>query len=888
MSSVLGYHHHHHLQQQQQQQQQKPFSDSDSDSDSDTTNSQNQHSADLTNSIFKSYFEHANHQSLQPTQHDLTKIKSFLTSSSSGALSCLICLERIKTSDPTWSCTSLCYAVFHLICIQSWARQASDLSALRASTRLPISSDKAAESSTWNCPKCRSDYSRSKIPRNYLCFCGKVENPPNDPWILPHSCGEICNRQLKNNCGHCCLLLCHPGPCPSCPKLVKATCFCGKTTDVKRCGYKLFSCNNICNKSLDCGIHSCKQICHDGPCPPCNARGVYKCSCGRKVEERECCEREFRCENPCEKLLACGKHVCERGCHFGECGDCPLQGKRACPCGKRLYEGMACDIVVPLCGGTCDKMLSCGFHRCHERCHRGPCIETCRIVVTKLCRCGGMKKEVPCYQDLACERKCQRMRDCGRHACKRRCCDGDCPPCGEICGKRLRCKNHKCPAPCHRGACSPCPVMFTISCACGETHFEVPCGTEKDQKPPKCRKSCGISPLCRHGSDSKPHKCHYGACPPCRLLCDEEYPCSHKCKLRCHGPRPPPNPDFTLRPKKKKPNHQSESTPGTPCPPCPELVWRPCLGQHIGAERMMVCSNRTQFSCENLCGSPLSCGNHYCTKTCHALKSQSSTSLVQYKRSDSCEECHLPCEKERKPACRHSCPLPCHPGDCPPCKVLVKRSCYCGSMVHVFECIYYNNLSEKEQMAARSCGGSCHRKLPNCTHLCPKTCHPGQCPSPEKCAKKVTVRCQCQTLKKEMPCQEVQEAYHKAGSDPKDISKSHFGLGLLPCNSGCKSKAQVVDQELHLRKSKDLEEKVPATEIHPPKRRKRREHLQETKKTSQLQKIAATMKWLLVIVTLVVTLVAAAYFGYKGLMWLSDWMNEVEEQQRHRRRHPRI
>lgn len=48
------------------------------------------------------------------------------------------------------------------------------------------------------------------------------------------------------------------------------------------------------------------------------------------------------------------------------------------------------------------------------------------------------------------------------------------------------------------------------------------------------------------------------------------------------------------------------------------------------------------------------------------------------------------------------------------------------------------------------------------------------------------------------------------------------------------------------------------------------------------------MKWLLVIVTLVVTLMAAAYFGYKGLMWLSDWMNEVEEQQRHRRRHPRI
>jgi len=41
---------------------------------------------------------------------------------------------------------------------------------------------------------------------------------------------------------------------------------------------------------------------------------------------------------------------------------------------------------------------------------------------------------------------------------------------------------------------------------------------------------------------------------------------------------------------------------------------------------------------------------------------------------------------------------------------------------------------------------------------------------------------------------------------------------------------------------------------------------------------AATMRWLFLIVTLVVTLVAAAYFGYKGLMWLSDWMDEVEEQ----------
>ncbi|XP_050250780.1 NF-X1-type zinc finger protein NFXL2 [Quercus robur] len=864
----------------------RQFSDSDSDSDHGHTGSSSLLHADLSNSIFKSYLEFTNQSS--PSASDLSKIQSFLTTSSSGALSCLICLERIKPSHPTWSCSSLCFAVFHLACIQSWSRQSSDLSAARATTRLPISSQHASEISTWNCPKCRVQYSRSQIPKHYHCFCGKLQDPPSDdPWVLPHSCGEVCNRPLKHKCGHNCLLLCHPGPCPSCPKLIKSKCYCGAVSEVRRCGFKNFSCNNLCSKRLQCGVHKCAQPCHDGPCPPCAARAVYACRCGKEKQERECHDREFRCEGACDRALKCGKHRCEKGCHeIGGCGECPLQGKRACPCGKRVYEGMPCDVTTPLCGATCDKTLSCGLHRCHERCHRGTCMETCRIVVIKSCRCGSLRKEVPCYQDLACERKCQIMRDCGRHACKRRCCDGDCPPCSEVCGRKLRCKNHKCPAPCHRGACAPCPVMVAISCACGETHFEVPCGTEMDQKPPRCPKQCHIARLCRHGSNSKPHKCHYGACPPCRLICDEEYPCGHKCNLRCHGPISPPNPEFTLKPKKKKSIHQTEYTPGSPCPPCPELVWRSCVGQHIGADRMMVCSDKTQFSCDNLCGNPLSCGNHYCTKTCHALKNLSATTFKK-ERSNSCEECHLPCQKERRPTCSHPCPLPCHPGDCPPCKVLVKRSCHCGSMVHVFECLYYNSLSEKEQMAVRSCGGPCHRKLPNCTHLCPETCHPGACPSPDKCRKKVFVRCKCQTLKKEWFCQDVQAAHRNAGSDPRDIPKNQYGIGLLPCNSACKSKVQVVDSELHSRKSKVMEEKEPETEKNVPKRKRRRQQVQEGKQISRLQKIVAAMKWLLLIVTLVVVLIAIANYGYKGLMWLSDWMNEVEEQ-RQRRTYRRV
>ncbi|KAH9767109.1 NF-X1-type zinc finger protein NFXL2 [Citrus sinensis] len=708
-----------------------------SDSDTDSDNGRTESFPDLSSSILKPYLESTNQSSLATSQSpsELSKIKSFLASSSSGALSCLICLERIKPSDPTWHCSTICYSIFHLICIQSWARQSSDLSASLAASRLPITAEKAAESSTWNCPKCRSQYSKSQIPKKYLCFCGKLEDPySEDPWILPHSCNEICNRPLQNNCGHFCLLLCHPGPCPPCPKLVNSSCFCRKFQEVRRCGFKSFSCNKICSKPLDCRTHKCLQICHEGPCPPCKARAVYMCRCGRVEEERECCERDFRCENACGKALDCGKHVCERGCHVGQCGGCPLQGKRTCPCGKRVYEGMSCDVAVPLCGATCDKMLSCRIHRCHDRCHRGPCIETCRMVIAKLCRCRSLKKEckfrcnaltdtqvcsltyvdVCKITDLVCERKCQRMRDCGRHACKRRCCNGDCPPCSE------------------------------------------------------------------------PHKCHYGACPPCRLICEEEYPCGHSCKLRCHGPRPPPNPEFTLKTKKKKSNHQSEVTPGSPCPPCPELIWRSCVGEHIGAERMMVCSDRTQFSCDNLCGNPLPCGNHYCTKYCHALKSQSSLS-VEKRSAESCE---------------------------------------------------------------------------------------------------VTVRCVCQTLKKEWHCLDVQAAYRNIGRDPKDISKNQFGLGLLRCNSDCKSKVQVVDSVLQSRKPK-VEEKEPATEKHVGKRRKRRERVRVVNQASRLQRIFTAVKWLLLFVTLSVAVAAGLYYGYKGLLKLSDWMNEVEEQ-RQRKRFPRI
>ena len=81
--------------------------------------------------------------------------------------------------------------------------------------------DDSAKAS-WGCPKCRTGYMPSEVPSEYRCFCGKQKDPPADPWLAPHTCGDICGKALPSGCGHTCVLLCHPGPCPPCPRQVGA------------------------------------------------------------------------------------------------------------------------------------------------------------------------------------------------------------------------------------------------------------------------------------------------------------------------------------------------------------------------------------------------------------------------------------------------------------------------------------------------------------------------------------------------------------------------------------------------------------------------------------------------------------------------------------------
>uniref|UniRef100_A0A061QPI7 Nf-x1-type zinc finger protein nfxl2-like n=1 Tax=Tetraselmis sp. GSL018 TaxID=582737 RepID=A0A061QPI7_9CHLO len=173
----------------------------------------------------------------------LERIEEHLLSTKEGASVCLVCLETIGAADATWHCRQSCFAVMHLQCIQSWAQQQLTSARARAEERRRLfPNEPAGVDVSWDCPKCRQPYPPGEVPCDYFCFCGKERDPEFDPWKVPHSCGEVCGRHLQTGCSHTCVLLCHPGPCPPCPRMVDMACHCGRSILRQRCGRAAFSC----------------------------------------------------------------------------------------------------------------------------------------------------------------------------------------------------------------------------------------------------------------------------------------------------------------------------------------------------------------------------------------------------------------------------------------------------------------------------------------------------------------------------------------------------------------------------------------------------------------------------------------------------------------------
>ncbi|XP_031617999.1 NF-X1-type zinc finger protein NFXL1 isoform X1 [Contarinia nasturtii] len=740
----------------------------------------------LLESVFKGY--DGDRSQLRKTQEFLEHVFQ------SGAATCLICIATVKRTDFIWSCEN-CFSFFHLNCLQRWAKdsisqqkmhQENDVGGYYNNQGEYI--PKQVKAIKWCCPKCRADYPPSDIPQNYFCFCKKELNPANHLWLVPHSCGEVCGKPLKSACSHKCLILCHPGPCPPCSQIISTSCDCNKSNlKTIRCSQNSWKCGNKCSKILACGIHKCDQVCHK-ECAPCTKKSQQKCVCGNRVQERDCNSLIWSCEKMCNKLYACGRHRCKVKCHSGDCGECPSGLLRSCPCGKETTQA-PCTLDVEPCGNTCQKILKCGSHICAERCHRGECGQ-CLEIVEKKCRCGNYSKELPCSKTFLCEAKCKRMRDCNKHACNRKCCDGDCSPCDKICGKTLSCGKHKCTSVCHHGQCYPCTLTATVKCRCGNTSMDVPCGREKKTKPPKCNLPCKIPSKCHHNNV---HNCHMNECPSCNNICmltNDVTNCEHPCRAKCHDAV-----KVLVVDKNFKPAGPWDIQPEKyeirklPHPKCEVKVPVECIGGHELA--LWPCWNSKPASCGRNCGRTLKCGNHLCEQMCHIVDDK--TSKMQDK---SCAECLEGCQVPRPPGCCHSCEKRCHPKPCNPCNVVTKTACHCGLNQVYYKCheFYGENQHDNEVKENRekrlSCGNRCIKNF-SCGHRCTNVCHSGKCLNEESCRKKLKVYCECKNRKVETTCDKLRSGF------------------ILGCDDTCRSRQEetkrVAEQQERIKRQQEEE-----------------------------------------------------------------------------------
>ncbi|AMD20523.1 HDL221Cp [Eremothecium sinecaudum] len=573
---------------------------------------------------------------------------------------CLICTVEIDAKCAMYACPK-CYRIFDYECIQEWA----------------LTSTAKRADGLWKCPNCY--HPSRKVPRKnrHTCWCGKQVN--QEPNLLnPNSCGQTCNANI---CKHGCSKICHIGPHPPCMVYVTVKCKCGKNSAKVHCsevkaGYKNYRCEEECGRTLPCGIHKCKSICHRGRCGPCTAtiKGPIKCYCGSEEAKKMLCKNvdiisrtksrkgkswvaSFACKNLTEVQYDCKEHTYQNKCAppSSQKLPCPYSPKlcRSCPCGKTSLKGFEprkkCTDPIPTCTNICGKDLSCGKHKCPLKCHTSKCMDPCLFIEKSKCLCEQKSFCIPCQfkGPPRCNMKCESLMSCRRHRCLERCCSGRPNAvkrskrrfhrsrtddseieaehiCLKGCYLKLSCGLHNCNYQCHSGKCPPCLESSSddLVCPCGKTIVPAPvrCGT----KLPPCNNQCittlrGNRPC---GHPSQPHKCH---------------PISEE------------------------------------CPPCTYLVEKPCkCGKYQGIKT--VCFQE-DVSCLQKCGKALANCHHLCEKACHL------PGCCQIK-------CNQICKRQLQ-WCEHKCAAACHRNQpCPDitCKEAVTVLCGCGRIEKSIQC----------------------------------------------------------------------------------------------------------------------------------------------------------------------------------------------------------
>lgn len=360
---------------------------------------------------------------------------------------------------------------------------------------------------TFKCPK-QPKYGES-------CPCGKSKVIS----LLGHdrstcaedipSCGAECGKLL--GCGHKCKSLCHKENCPPCTQATEMKCRCSHSQFSVSCksleaGFKP-TCTRRCTGMLHCRRHRCTTVCCEFEMKA-NKHG--KAATWGKGYHRhskaydELVEKEYAvkhsCDKPCNTVLNCGKHTCQKNCHVEPCGTCldSFLDDISCPCGRTVLRGpVRCGTIMPTCPHPCTRPYICGHipattHPCHS--DESLC-DPCRKLVTKPCACGKNQSvpNIPCYkQSASCGQLCGKPMVCG-HPCPKMCHAATEPSapstcetrCLRVCRRKLPCGHlhvtSRChyPKPCLQmqplGSNSICKETVVISCKCGEIKKKALC-----------------------------------------------------------------------------------------------------------------------------------------------------------------------------------------------------------------------------------------------------------------------------------------------------------------------------------------------------------------------------------------------------------------------------
>ena len=165
-----------------------------------------------------------------------------------------------------------------------------------------------------------------------------------------------------------------------------------------------------------------------------------------------------------------------------------------------------------VCDRICNRLLSCGQHRCQLPDHKGACQPCLRSSFDELtCHCGSttLIPPVPCSTRIVCNQPCLRPD----------------PPCG----------HPKAPHACHEDdqSCPPCPFLVSRNCQC-HRQLEVK-NVRCSQANISCGKSCDAQLACGYHHCRK--VCHpAGECQECTQICGKpRVECGHPCQQKWYG-----------------------------------------------------------------------------------------------------------------------------------------------------------------------------------------------------------------------------------------------------------------------------------------------------------------------------------------------------------------